>query len=175
MASRARKLGATAQPSIILSRRACSRASRRRGATSDVPSLSFTTFPPTPITVKVREDLIRTYANWVAGKRVSASAEYVHENVDNHGTFFAQGYSDLRTDRVPLHVNFHGEKRLQCRAHGDLGRPTRHVRGCIRATALPADRRKRHLLGRRCVAALQVAEALGNDHTVRQQPIRRKI
>ncbi len=74
----------------------------------DVPSLSFDS---SPITVNVQEDLVRAYANWVAAERISASAEYMHENIDNHGTFFglgAQHYSELRTDRVPVHVNFHG-------------------------------------------------------------------
>jgi len=74
----------------------------------DVPSLTFSS---SPTTVHVEEDLVRAYANWVAAERISASAEYTHENVDNHGTFFgfgAQHYSELRTDRIPLHANFHG-------------------------------------------------------------------
>jgi tetratricopeptide (TPR) repeat protein len=76
----------------------------------DVPYIDATVFPPSTLTVKIQDDTVRAYANWVVAKRISASAGYVHENIDNHGTFFAQGYSDLRTDRVPLHLNFHGER-----------------------------------------------------------------
>ena len=75
----------------------------------DVPVLSSVSSSPT--VVSVQENVVRAYANWVAAERISASAEYRHENIDNHGTFFgfgAQLYSELRTDRVPLHVNFHG-------------------------------------------------------------------
>jgi outer membrane receptor protein involved in Fe transport len=57
--------------------------------------------------VDVAEDLVRAYANWLPRERISVSAEYLHERIDNSGTFFAQGYSELRTDRLPIHFTFH--------------------------------------------------------------------
>jgi tetratricopeptide (TPR) repeat protein len=71
----------------------------------DFPFVNVTT--GAPVIVDVAEELARTYVSWVPTDRLGLTGEYQYEKVDNDGRFLAQGFSELRTHRYPVKLNFH--------------------------------------------------------------------
>jgi outer membrane receptor protein involved in Fe transport len=76
--------------------------------------IPFTTVDPISMElveerVDVDEQLGSLYVAWMPTNSLSLSVKYQHEYVDNAGQVFAEGFSELKTQKIPLELNyFHG-------------------------------------------------------------------
>jgi outer membrane receptor protein involved in Fe transport len=96
----------------------------------------FEDFQPPFFNPEVREAdweewLLRTYLNWTPHRWIALSAEYQYEDLDRDSDFVGDGlFTDLKTHRVPLGVNFFHPTGITTRLNatyvyqeGDFGDP----------------------------------------------------
>jgi tetratricopeptide (TPR) repeat protein len=66
------------------------------------PQSPATTFVEQPID----ESLLRSYLYWTPHPRVALSATFERERIDNNGEVLAEGFSLLRTERLPMSAKY---------------------------------------------------------------------
>jgi hypothetical protein len=73
-----------------------------------IPFTTVTPSSPEPVEARVDADehLSSLYLAWIPDDSIGISVKYQYESVDNAGQVFAEGFTKLRTRKLPLEINF---------------------------------------------------------------------
>jgi tetratricopeptide (TPR) repeat protein len=64
------------------------------------------------------ESWLHSYLYWLPARRLAFGAEYVYEAIDNNGAVSPEGYSTVRTHRLPLRLSFFADGGLRASLTG---------------------------------------------------------
>jgi outer membrane receptor protein involved in Fe transport len=90
---------------------------------------------PTLVSQPIDESLVRAYVYWTPYRRIAIGATFESENVDSQGEALGEGFSELRTKRLPITLNYFGPSGLSA---GVTATPV-HQEGMFGSIFLPPD------------------------------------